>query len=324
LKFTENRFWDDIPRRFLLLFPGLLLFGFLFVPIGNLLFQGLKAALTVKIPLPLYFWSHLLNVTGNTFLLGIITTIFSLLVGLPLAFMLVKTDIFASRFWLALLTVPLITPPFIMAFSTLSLYGRSGVVSILLQEIGTKMPLIFGLPGLVLTQLTVSIPYAAFIIAAGLQGVPRHIDESAASMGVSPIRIWIDLTLPCIYPHLIISGLMIFLMSVGDVGGPLIIGGGFPVIASEIYTNFLSVMNDERIALIFSLWIIILSFFSSFFCKFVTQVCCKAIQARNQACHLQSFQVSNTSHICCRFYCIFITSSFSYDSYPIIFYHLDI
>lgn len=49
-------------------------------------------------------------------------------------------------------------------------------------------------------------------------------------------------------------------MSVGDVGSPLIIGGGFSVISSEIYTSFLSLLNDDRIALIFSLWIIILSF----------------------------------------------------------------
>ena len=224
------------------------------------MFQGLGAAVTARTPLPSYFWPHLLSVTKNTFMMGIITTGISLLIGLPLAFLLARTDVFASRVWLALLTVPLITPPFIMAFATLSLYGRSGIVSILLQGIGINSPLIFGLPGLVLTQLTVSIPYATFIIAAGLQGVPRHIDETAASMGVPSFRIWVNLTLPCVYPHLIISGLMIFLMSVGDVGGPLIIGGGFPVIASEIFTNFLSVLNDERIALIFSLWIIILSF----------------------------------------------------------------
>ena len=109
-------------------------------------------------------------------------------------------------------------------------------------------------------QLTVSIPYATFIIAAGLQGVPRHIDETAMSLGVGPFRIWFTVTLPCVYPHIIIAGLMIFLMSIGDVGGPLVIGGGFSVLASEIYTNFLSLLNDERIALIFSLWIILLSF----------------------------------------------------------------
>ncbi|MCK5674339.1 MAG: ABC transporter permease subunit, partial [Spirochaetales bacterium] len=226
----------------------------------NLLFQGLEAAVTAKDPLPAFFWPHLVEVTGNTFLLGFLTTAISLLIALPLAFVLARTDIFSSRFWLSLLTVPLIAPPFIMAFATMLLYGRSGVLSILLQNIGINTPHIFGLPGLVLTQLTVSIPYATFIIAAGLQGVPRHIEETAASMGVPPLRIWTDIVLPCVYPHLIISGLMIFLMSVGDVGSPLIIGGGFSVISSEIYTSFLSLLNDDRIALIFSLWIIILSF----------------------------------------------------------------
>ncbi len=147
-----------------------------------------------------------------------------------------------------------------MAFATLLFYGRGGIVSTFLHNFGINLTNIFGLKGLVLTQLIISIPYATFILAAGLQGVPRHIEETAASMGVHPVRIWFDLVLPCIYPHLIISGLMIFLISIGDIGGPLVIGGGFSVISSEIYTNFLSLLNDERIALIFSLWIIFISF----------------------------------------------------------------
>ena len=260
VKITVNRFLEDIPGKLFLIPPLLLITGFLLVPIGNLAVQGINAAVSAKSPLPPYFWSHLLDVTGNTFLLGGLTTVLSLLIALPLAFCLAKTDIFASRFWLALLTVPLISPPFIMAFATLLFYGRGGVVATLLHQFGIYMPNIFGLKGLVLTQLIVSIPYAAFILAAGLQGVPRHIEESAASMGAHPLRIWIDLVLPCIYPHLIISALMIFLMSVGDIGGPLVIGGGYSVISSEIYTSFLSLLNDERIALIFSLWIIFISF----------------------------------------------------------------
>ncbi|NBK25123.1 MAG: iron ABC transporter permease, partial [Spirochaetia bacterium] len=139
------------------------------------------------------------------------------------------------------------------------LYGRSGVVSLLLQNFGIFTSHIFGLPGLLIMQLTVSIPYAVFIMAAGLQGVPRHIDETASSLGVYPIRYIFEVIIPCIYPHIIISGLMIFLISIGDIGGPLVIGGGYAVLSSEIYMNFLSLLNDERIALILSLWIIVLS-----------------------------------------------------------------
>ncbi|MDA3940314.1 MAG: hypothetical protein PF693_13570 [Spirochaetia bacterium] len=81
---------------------------------------------------------------------------------------------------------------------------ESGVLSILLQNFEINTPHIFGLPGLVLTQLTVSVPYATFIIAAGLQGVPRHIEETAASMATPSLKIWTDIVLPCVYPHLMI------------------------------------------------------------------------------------------------------------------------
>ena len=255
-----KRIVGRIPGILLLFPPILLVASFLLVPVLHLLVKGLGSALTVAEPLPSYLWSHLFQVTKNTFILGSLATLISLMVALPLAFLLVRTNIVASRIWLSLMTIPMITPPFIMAFAVLSLYGRSGIISLLLQRVGIFTPHIFGLPGLLINQLIVSVPYATFIIAAGLQGVPRHIDETAASMGVPNFRVILDLTIPCISPHIIISGLMIFLMAIGDIGGPLVIGGGYAVLSSEIYTNFLSLLNDERVALIFSLWIIILAF----------------------------------------------------------------
>ncbi len=248
--------------RYLILVPPVILIGgFLVLPLARLLVHGWTAAITIREPLPPFVWPHLVYVTKNTFIMGGLTTLFSLTVALPVAFILAKTDLPGLRFWPGLLTIPMISPPFIMAFSTLLLYGRSGVLSSLFREwLGINLPHIFGLPGLVLTQLVVSIPYATFILMAGFRGIPRHVEESAYAVGSPPMRVFFDVLLPCIYPHLIIAGLMVFLMSIGDVGGPLIIGGGYPVIASEIYSNFLSVLTDDRIAVILGSWIIILSF----------------------------------------------------------------
>jgi len=247
-------------RTILLLSPSLLILVlFLILPILYLFIRGLGSTISTGEPLPPYFWSHLFRVTKNTLTLASLTTALTLLIALPLAFLLARTDLYATRLLLSLLTIPMITPPFVMAFSIITLYGRSGVVPLLLQKLGIFTPHIFGLPGLLVMQLTVSIPYAIFIMAAGLQGVPRHIDETASSLGVYPVRYILEVVIPCIYPHIIISGLMIFLISIGDIGGPLVIGGGYAVLSSEIYTNFLSLLNDERIALILSLWIIIVS-----------------------------------------------------------------
>ena len=254
-----NRMSKHVPTALLMLSPILLIIGFLLIPIIHLFVKGLGSALMISEALPAFFWPHLLRVTKNTFVLGFMTTLISLLVALPLAFVLVRTDILGNRVWLSLLTIPMITPPFIMAFAVLTIFGRSGLISLALQNLGIYMPHIFGFRGLLINQLIVSIPYATFIIAAGLQGVPRHVDESAAALGSSNLQILFRVTIPCIAPHLIISGLMIFLMAIGDIGGPLVIGGGYAVLSSEIYTNFLSVLNDERVALIFSFWVIILS-----------------------------------------------------------------
>lgn len=241
--------------------PVLLIGGFLVLPLGRLMVRGWTAIIMVKEPLPSFLWPHLLHVTKNTFVMGGLTTALSLLLALPPAFVIAKTDIPVVRFWPALLTIPMISPPFIMAFSTLLLYGRSGIFALIVRRwFGLNTPHVFGLPGLVLTQLIVSVPYAILILAAGFRGVPRPVEESASSVGASPVRAFFGVVLPCIYPHMVIAGLMVFLMSIGDVGGPLIIGGGYAVIASEIYNNVLSALTDDRLAIILGSWIILLSF----------------------------------------------------------------
>ncbi len=60
------------------------------------------------------------------------------------------------------------------------------------------------------------------------------------------------------------AALMVFLTVLGDVGGPLIIGGSYKVIATEIYTNFITYMGDERIPVIFGAWSLVLSFLMLF------------------------------------------------------------
>ncbi|NBK26648.1 MAG: iron ABC transporter permease, partial [Spirochaetia bacterium] len=74
-----------------------------------------------------------------------------------------------------------------------------------------------------------------------------------------------SIVLPYIAPHILMAALMVFLTSMGDVGGPLIIGGSYQVISTEIYNNFITYMGDERIPIIFGAWTLLLSFILLFF-----------------------------------------------------------
>ena len=84
------------------------------------------------------------------------------------------------------------------------------------------------------------------------------------SLGNSALKTQFSIVLPYISPHILMAALMVFLTSMGDVGGPLIIGGSYQVISTGIYNNFITYMGDERIPIIFGAWTLVLSFIMLF------------------------------------------------------------
>jgi iron(III) transport system permease protein len=232
---------------------------FLIYPIIDLVASSVASVFSTTKPLPDGFFLYILRVTGNTFLLAILTTLASLVIALPLALLVTKFRVRGAGFWIGLLTIPLITPAFISSFSVIILLGNTGVLTKALRLIGIQFPSIYGLLGLVITQTLHTIPYSLLILIAGLKTVPRHLEEAAQSMGAGIWKTLFSVVIPSIHPHMLMACVMVFLTSIGDIGGPLIIGGRYKVISMEIYSNFISYMGDERIPLIFSAWLILLS-----------------------------------------------------------------
>ncbi len=245
---------------------------FLIFPILKLIFESVSIIFNSEAPLPEGFFSYLMRVTVNTFTLAGISTAVSLLAAIPLSFLIVKFKVSKPGLWIALLTIPLITPGFISSFATIILFGKSGVVTMALKLLGINIGSIYGLRGLVITEVLHAVPYALIIIVGGLRTVPRYLEEAAQSMGASTFKTQTTIVLPYIMPHVVMAGLMVFLASIGDVGAPIIIGGSYKVISLEIYSNFVSFMGDERIPMIFSAWVILLSFILLFIVNKVMKV----------------------------------------------------
>jgi len=233
---------------------------FLVIPVGSLIVQSVEIFSTSTQALFSDFIPYLLGVTLNTIQLALTVTALTVLISTPLAFLIVKFNIVGAGLLLGLLTIPLITPAFVSSFATIILLGRSGVITMALELIGIDVPNIYGFLGLVITQVLHAIPYGLIIIIGGLKTVPKHLEEESLSMGTSVLKTQYSIVLPYIAPHILMAAMMVFLTSMGDVGGPIIIGGSYKVISVEIYSNFISFMGDERIPIIFSAWTILLSF----------------------------------------------------------------
>ncbi|MFS8629515.1 MAG: iron ABC transporter permease [Limnochordales bacterium] len=237
---------------------GMFIVLFLVVPLGAILLDSM-GLIAADHAVPADFFSYMLRITWNSLRLALLTTAVSLAIAIPLAVAIAKLKPALSGVWTVLLTLPLITPPFISSFATILLLGRTGVLTRMWEALGFPGFSIYGLPGLVITQVLHLMPYALLIILAGLRSVPAHIEEAAVSLGGRFGGIVAKVVLPYIFPHILMGGVLVFLTSLGDVGAPLLIGGNYRVLPVEIYSNFISFLGDDRIPILFSAWIVLIS-----------------------------------------------------------------
>jgi len=188
-------------------------------------------------------WLALLCATGTTFL------------GLMLALIVTRSS-FRGKKLLRLLTVlPIITPPFVVGLSLIMLFGRSGVVNQGLEWAFGIAPSrwIYGLPGVLLAQLFAFTPVAFLVLIGVVEGVSPTLEEASQSLHASRWQTFRHVTLPLMAPGLANAFLVGFIESIADFGNPVVLGGNFGVMATEIYFAIVGAQLDQGKAAVYSL-----------------------------------------------------------------------
>ncbi len=256
---------------------GAYLAAFLVLPVGRILADTAFALAEAEAPLEPGFEAYVARITLNSAFVAGFTALLSVALGIPLAFFTVKVTTPARGLFRVLFALPLITPPFISAFATILLLGRTGVLTQLLGRIGLPEIYIYGPTGLILTHVLHFTPLAYLTVAAGLQVVPAAVEEAAASLGSGTARTLVRVVLPYIWPHILMAAVLVFLASFGDVGAPLLLAGDFRVLPLETYTAFNSFQVDRRVSLILASW--------SIFLAVLILLAVKRLMARTEVAH---------------------------------------
>ncbi len=234
------------------------LLAFLVLPLAVMVAESAEVILAGRLGEPPWFLHYLFDLTRNSIVLALSVTSICVGLGLPLAIFTQRVIRRKIGFTLAL-TLPLLAPPFVSAFATIILLGRVGVVTQLLARGGIRLFDIYGFPGIVITHVLHLTPLVYLTILAGLRTVPKAIEESAVSLGSSPLQVLMRIVLPYISSYIYMGALLVFLASFGDVGAPLIVGGNYLVLPTEAFTRFLSFTVDRQIPVLLSSWIIVIS-----------------------------------------------------------------
>lgn len=173
-----------------------------------------------------------LRIIGNTMMLGLVVGAVGTLVGFLFAYAQVRLKLPGKRVLNAIAMIPIVAPPFALATSVITLFGRSGAISA--QLLGQEWN-IYGMPGLTLVLGVSFFPVAYMNFKGMLGNLDPSLDEAAANLGATKAQAFLAITLPMLLPGTLGSFMLLFVEAISDLANPLVLGGDFTVLASRAY-----------------------------------------------------------------------------------------
>lgn len=154
-------------------------------------------------------------------------TAISVVLGTPLAWILARRTFPGKAALRAAVTLPLVLPPVVGGIALFFALGRHGLVGqYLYRWFGWSVP--FTQFGIVLAATFVSMPFLVVTVEGAIRTADRGLEEAAATLGASRIRVFTRITVPLIYPSLALGSVLCWARAIGEFGATTIFGGNIP------------------------------------------------------------------------------------------------
>jgi iron(III) transport system permease protein len=193
------------------------------------------------------------GVAWNSLLLAIMTAISTTVLGLAFALIATRTGFRFKRSLRVLTVLPIITPPFVIGLAVILLFGRSGAITQFLQY-AFDIPAtrwVYGLPGIWFAQTLAFAPISFLVMIGVVEGVSPSMEEAAMTLRANSWKAFTTISLPLMRPGLANAFLLGFIESLADFGNPLVLGGRFGVLSTEIFFAIVgSQYNQGRAAVL--------------------------------------------------------------------------
>ncbi len=183
---------------------------------------------------------HTLEYTLNTLKLGVLATLFSILVGVPLAWIVTRTDIPLKNLIKTLAILPFIFPPYIGAIAWIQLAAPYiGYINRISRALGFgDIVNIYSFWGLVLVMSLRYYVYVFLTTRAALEQMDPSLEEAARMSGARMLKVAKDITLPLVTPSITSGALLTFVAACANFGIPALIGerARYYVLTTKIYS----------------------------------------------------------------------------------------
>lgn len=171
-------------------------------------------------------------------------TLVSLLLGVPLAWVLARLDVPGIAVLRAIVTVPLVLPPVIGGVALFSAFGRNGVLGDEINGVlGHDLP--FTYSAIVVAQVFVAMPFLVVTVEGAFRASDRGVEEAAATLGASRWRIFSRVTVPLVMPSIVAGALLCWARALGEFGATLLFGGNVPGVTRTLPTLVLTLFQTH-------------------------------------------------------------------------------
>ena len=258
-------------RTILFALPLLFLALFYFYPLAQILrlsFMGQdgvgQGAVVLKSIRTLLAQPFLWRVLWFTTWQAAASTLLTLLLGMPLAFLFARYTFPGKALIRALTTIPFVMPTVVVAAAFTTVAGENGILNDWLQAIfGLDIPslqITRGIWGILLAHAFYNVSIVVRTVGGFWSLLNPRLDEAATMLGASPRQIFREITVPLLLPSILAAGMLVFLFCFTSFGVVLILGGlRYATIEVEIYRQAVSLFNLPAAAIL-SLLQIVLTF----------------------------------------------------------------
>ncbi|RCG22012.1 molybdate ABC transporter permease subunit [Streptomyces diacarni] len=168
----------------------------------------------------------------------------SLLLGVPLAWLLARIDFPGKALVRSLVLLPMVLPPTVGGVALLLGFGRRGLLGPWLEDtFGVVLP--FHTSGAVVAATFVAMPFLVISLEGTLAGLRPAYEETAASLGASPVRVFFTVTLPLVAPGLAAGAALTWARALGEFGATITFAGNLPGTTQTLPLKVYLLLQDQ-------------------------------------------------------------------------------
>jgi iron(III) transport system permease protein len=192
--------------------------------------------------------AYYLKALVNSLLLGGATVITTSIIGITIAYLLLRYEFPGRNLFSYLAIIPMIMPPLVGVMGFVFIMGRAGTVNVILMDyLGFTKPVnfMYGIHGVLLVETLHLFPLMTLSIVDALGKIDLSLDEAAESVGSRGLRKFWDITFPLTTPGYVSGALLVFIWTFADFATPLVVGVD-DLLASQAYLNIVQFV-DRRL-----------------------------------------------------------------------------